>query len=1028
MKVIAKQMRRRKHLTEWDCQKLAQSREGSSSLTQPFSQRRTSRDVNLGLYPLSRTERWARGRASIHFQKYTTACESTGVADTSSVNQSEIPVNVQMTDLPESEDELFSNHMDEILENDSLSQPSPSRKRPFSSAGCEMQDSKQCCLGIKDQKPSSSSFFEDNEEADDEEMVHILDLLPDSCYGLLGTPDHKDLTYEHINKFPVELIQCIFGFLPIVDLYKNVSLVCRQWKDLVSNPLFIPWKKLYHQYLGKEARAVCKVDHLLKRNLITPEQDLCVLNLIRYFAALKCPRMEDQGAALGCLKCHHLYPLAEVCITQQMPELGNAAESVNPWAVFAVIVLLSNEVSDIQRLMRCLRQSSSTVRLVEITEALYCLATLLFAMREQKILISNRLHYNIMYCLYLLENSSSQDKTSRPSFGNSRHKVRLNLTNEQRQIINHDIAPGQVVKIMAFAGTGKTSTLIKYAEKRPGLRFLYATFNKSITQHATSLFPNNVICKTFHSLAYAELGILYRKCNKLNPFKLTSFAVNMVLPEGKGGFIRAKLIVKTLETFFSSADEMISEEHVPLWYKNSHGIQTMVTHEENQFTVWQATEIWEKMKRLVPTRDNAYKMTHDGYLKLWQLHKPCLSAYDAIFVDEAQDCTPAIMEVVLSQPCGKIFVGDPHQQIYTFRGAVNALFEVPHTHIFYLTQSFRFGAEIAYVGATILDVCKKVRHKTLVGGNQKGTIHGHCQDKVAILSRTNSCVFDEAVRLTEGENPSRIHIIGGPENFGLNKILDIWILLQPEGERMRQRLYITDPYIKMWAKNGGYAALKNYAVSSEDKELEAKIAVVEKYNIRIPELVNRIKNCNTLDDIFADYILGTVHKAKGMEFDTVQVTDDFAKIPAARHNLERLQIPFTVSVEDEWNLLYVAVTRAKKNLIMTKSIENIITLAGEYFLKAELSSQVFKDGPVVCALDHCKNSLLEQTPLTMRKLPWIYSGNKEDKGGYICHACVQQRVGPITHLMASADLVGSLENNLENVVLPRNYELLFEVI
>lgn len=46
----------------------------------------------------------------------------------------------------------------------------------------------------------------------------------------------------------------------------------------------------------------------------------------------------------------------------------------------------------------------------------------------------------------------------------------------------------------------------------------------------------------------------------------------------------------------------------------------------------------------------------------------------------------AIMNIVLSQPCGKIFVGDPHQQIYTFRGAVNALFTVPHTHVFYLTQ------------------------------------------------------------------------------------------------------------------------------------------------------------------------------------------------------------------------------------------------------------------------------------------------------------------------------------------------------
>lgn len=113
------------------------------------------------------------------------------------------------------------------------------------------------------------------------------------------------------------------------------------------------------------------------------------------------------------------------------------------------------------------------------------------------------------------------------------------------------------------------------------------------------------------------------------------------------------------------------------------------------------------------------------------------------------------MDVLLLQRCAKILVGDPHQQIYTFRGAVNALNIVDHTHIYYLTQvhasihtrrgcyslsmmphtsfelirmnhlpvaqSFRFGAEIAYVGATILQVCKKVQ-KILVGGKQKGEV------------------------------------------------------------------------------------------------------------------------------------------------------------------------------------------------------------------------------------------------------------------------------------------------------------------
>lgn len=35
-----------------------------------------------------------------------------------------------------------------------------------------------------------------------------------------------------------------------------------------------------------------------------------------------------------------------------------------------------------------------------------------------------------------------------------------------------------------------------------------------------------------------------------------------------------------------------------------------------------------------------------------------------------------------------------------------------------------------------------------------------------------------------------------------------------------------------------------------------------------------------------------------------------------------------IYAEDEWNLLYVAVTRAKKCLLMTKSLEYVLTLAG----------------------------------------------------------------------------------------------------
>lgn len=49
----------------------------------------------------------------------------------------------------------------------------------------------------------------------------------------------------------------------------------------------------------------------------------------------------------------------------------------------------------------------------------------------------------------------------------------------------------------------------------------------------------------------------------------------------------------------------------------------------------------------------------------------------------------------------------------------------------------------------------------------------------------------------------------------------------------------------------GFSGFKRYVTAAEDKELEAKIAVVEKYNIRIPELVERIAKCHIEDLDFA---------------------------------------------------------------------------------------------------------------------------------------------------------------------------------
>uniref|UniRef100_A0A8B9IR03 F-box DNA helicase 1 n=1 Tax=Anser cygnoides TaxID=8845 RepID=A0A8B9IR03_ANSCY len=777
-------------------------------------------------------------------------------------------------------------------------------------------------------------------ELDDDEVEPI----PDAHYGLLGTRSWE-VPQGSIEDLPAEVLRNVLAFLPVTDLFQSVSLVCRCWRDVVSDPLFIPWKKLYHRYLMKEDVALCAVEQILQDFAITKQHEGAVLGLIRYVSAIPTNRKVDPGVVLPLLRSHRLFSKAEVCIANTLPHLQSRTGPENVWAVITAMVLFSDGVRDIQKLIACLQRPSSALSVVDVTETLYCIATLLYAMREKSIAITNRIHYNVFYCLYLMENASvtmpqmiqeeTQSSQCRQDFWSSRLSE-VKLTHEQQRILNHKIERGQVVKIMAFAGTGKTSTLAKYAEKFADLNFLYVSFSKAVVERGKSVFPRNVTCRTFHSLAFGSVG-----------------------------------------KYYNEKDEEICEEHTPIWFINTHGEKTLVSPEEKKINVEEAKEIWRNMKDLNGDVEKKYKITCDGYLKLWQLSKPRLSGYDAVFVDEAQDCTPAIVDIVLSQTCGIILVGDPHQQIYSFRGAVNTLYTVPHTHIYYLTQSFRFGPEIAYVGATVLDVCKSVRNKTLVGGNQEGDVRGSVEGKITILSRSNFNVFEDAVRLTGRQGRIKIRVIGGLACFGLSRIYDIWKLSQPADKRKEANLVINDPFIRRWEETDGFIGLKEYATRIDDKELQVKIAIVEKYKERMPELVQKIESSHVSREALADYIIGTVHKAKGLEFDTVLVADDFVGLLNAVRDDRIPNSLIGMYPEDEWNLLYVAVTRAKKCLLMSKSLKIILALAGEHFLRAELLSKAVKDGATVtCSVPQCAQPL--QSRLVVKKLPLTYSNGSTD--------------------------------------------------
>ncbi|MFM0529970.1 ATP-dependent helicase, partial [Paraburkholderia strydomiana] len=74
-------------------------------------------------------------------------------------------------------------------------------------------------------------------------------------------------------------------------------------------------------------------------------------------------------------------------------------------------------------------------------------------------------------------------------------------TNEQLDTIE-TVASGATVKVKAYAGAGKTSTLGMVAERFRTKRGQYLTFNKDIAAEAKRKFPRNVMCQTVHSVAF----------------------------------------------------------------------------------------------------------------------------------------------------------------------------------------------------------------------------------------------------------------------------------------------------------------------------------------------------------------------------------------------------------------------------------------------------------------------------------------------------------------------------------------------
>jgi hypothetical protein len=456
---------------------------------------------------------------------------------------------------------------------------------------------------------------------------------------------------------------------------------------------------------------------------------------------------------------------------------------------------------------------------------------------------------------------------------------------------------GQDMKLIAVAGSGKTTTLRLMAESDPKRRLLYLAFNRSVKEEAGRKFPNNVEVKTLHGLAFGRVvkgkGAMEAKFRagegQVRPHHIAEAL-------GTRDPTVALAIRDTLSRFIRSGDEHPRKEHIPADYRVKREVLSPEKWAKEEEYILQGTKrLWERMK----DPGDPFPLSHDGYVRLWVEGGGNLKGWDGVLVDEAQDLDPLFLSLLEGHKglLQRVYVGDPRQQIYGWRGAVNAMsrLEAPAAT---LTWSFRFGDTLGE--AVRLLTARSTGGSIPVVGKASWETRvdlGQPEAPFTVLTRTNVGAV-KAVLLYHDLHGGRVHVVGGVEDL-------CWLLedagaLREGGERPK-------PHPELMGVRTWDELEKLGEVSPQIKVLLDLVQEANPY-----ALAGYLRRAQVRPQE-AKLLVSTAHKAKGREWDRVVLWDDF---PAW---WEDGWDPLGLKTDpEEENLFYVAMTRAREHLSLAK--------------------------------------------------------------------------------------------------------------
>jgi superfamily I DNA/RNA helicase len=344
----------------------------------------------------------------------------------------------------------------------------------------------------------------------------------------------------------------------------------------------------------------------------------------------------------------------------------------------------------------------------------------------------------------------------------------------------------------------------------------------------------------------------------------------------------ANHVLRAIDRFCQTADEKPGVEHFPR--VDGIDLPDPITGKQTYRNADQiALELegalakaWQDLSHT----EGALRFVHDHYLKLWALGHPQIDA-DYLLLDEAQDTNPVLAGVLAEQECQVIYVGDENQQLYAWRGAIDAMAEFPAENRSTLTRTFRFGWAIADCANDVLD---QLEAPLRIEANEEqfSTVGAWDGPIDAYLCRTNATAISAV--LAAQMRGQRVHLVGGGTEVA--RFARAVRELKETGHTSHHDLACFDS----WAEVKSYVADDPSA-----SEMRLMVRLIEEFGI---ETILRAVDGTTHEGPGV-LTVSTGHKAKGRQWDVVRVAGDFAEVEAT---------------PPELRLRYVAFTRAKVHL------------------------------------------------------------------------------------------------------------------